>query len=239
MIVPVLLLGGGALTLLMLALTGDAPVPDHPPDLPSAGPGQTRWKLVNALLPELQKAAYSSGIALGLLVGWVAKESGGKLATKPQPGPGDTKYDERGYFQLTPEEAKALGLDHNRLSTDATYSINGGISLINKYAGVADGYSLFPRGSSAYWRLVKLIHSMGSGDVQKLALGAKSAARGSSWSDFEQYARSGAVKTKHSPDKWFAFVNAVYDVGQPFGFGGESTIVGGAFNDIPDPLDCL
>ena len=56
---------------------------------PPAVPGSTGKKGVDAILSKLRKAAFASGIPLGLLVGWIAKESAGRLATKPQPGPGD------------------------------------------------------------------------------------------------------------------------------------------------------
>lgn len=246
MLFPLLLIAGGATALLYLALRSeDRTVPVNEPDAPPA-PGSTRYKLVDKILPDLQRASQSSGIPLGLLVGWIARESGGKLATKPQPGPGDTKLDERGYFQLHPDESKALGFDHQRLSTDPTYSINAGLALIGKYMGQVDALGVAQKGTTYYWRLVKLAHTMGSGAMKKIVAAAQAAGDAKNWDDLEDYALSHdkelLASTKHSPAKWFPFVDEVYATGAPFGFGsGAATLVGAgpAFADIVDPLDCL
>ena len=68
-ILPILLIVGGAGLLVYLSTTKfeDTP-PVHEPDLPTAPKGKTRWPQVNAILGELQKAAESSGIPLGVLV---------------------------------------------------------------------------------------------------------------------------------------------------------------------------
>lgn len=238
MLLPLLLILAGisAAGAAIIATADWDTVPDHPPDVPVGTPGSTGWKRVDAILPELKKASASSGYPLGLLVAWIGKESGGRLDEV-------TRLDERGYFQLIPDESRALGLDHQRLSVDPVYSINAGLLLIGRYAKEADALALFPRGSSAYWRLVKLGHTVGSGDTRKLVDAAKAAGAGSSWEAFEQFALSGAAHTKHSPAKWFPFLAALYRAGQPFGFGSESgqTLVGagGVFDDILDPLDAL
>ncbi len=209
---------------------------------------QTRWKRVNAILGALNAAAKQSGIPLGLLVGWIAKESAGKLSEYPQPGPGDTKADERGYFQLMPAESKAIGVDHQRLSTDSLYSINAGLALIGKYMGTIDRYGIAPRGSSYYWRLVKLAHSMGSGAVGKLVEKAKAQGATKSWDDFKAFSLKQRVNGPQ-PAKWFPFVDEIYTIGQPYGFGPDAQMVAGLFGglpnrrpvytDIPDPLDML
>jgi hypothetical protein len=242
-----LLLGVGGLAFLgaMFLLADDRhdkqPDLDEAPPTPTGSLPLTLYKLINKILGELQKAAQSSGIPLGLIVGWIAKESAGKLAEHPQPGPGDTKLDERGYFQLMPDESKTLGLDHQRLSTDSVYSINAGLLLINKYAQKVDGLGIAQHGTPYFWRVVKLWHTMGGGDVEKLAAGAKSAGQAGNWDAFESHALSGATKTKHSPAKWFPLVDKVYEIGAPYGFGGApTTVVGGAvYDDIPDILDVI
>lgn len=252
MLVPLLLVGGGVAAILAFVLSDkDREVPDHPPDLPPPPPTEasktTRWRGVNAILEELRKAALSSGIPLGLIVGWVARESAGKLAAKPQPGPGDTKMDERGYFQLTPEESKSLGVEHRRLSTDSTYSINAGLLLIGKYMRAVDALNVAPKGSPYYWMLVKLGHTMGSGGMRRVVDGARAAGQASSWQKLEDYALANAsTYSKPSVKKWFPFVDSVREVGASFGFGdAPDTIVGGyparpvAFDDIPDPLDVV
>jgi hypothetical protein len=242
-LVPILLILGGGAALLAFALSSsERPVPVNEPDLPPA-PGSTRYKRVDAILDLLKQAAGASGIPLGVLVGWIAKESGGKLAVHPQPGAGDTKLDERGLFQLMPAESKMLGFDHQRLSTDPVYSINAGLALIGHYMGEADKLGVAQHGSNYYWRLVKLLHTMGSGAVDKIIAAAKADGAVASWEALEEYATSHDAEllhaTKHSPVKWFPFVDEVYATGAPFGFGAATTLVGASFPDIIDPLDCL
>ncbi len=237
MLFPLLLLGGGVAAMVILATSSDdAPVPDHKPDLPPT-PGSTGYRLVDAILEDLRQAAASAGLPLGLLVAWIAKESGGRIGEV-------TKLDERGYFQLMPSESKRLGLDHQRLSTDKTYSINAGLALIGLYMGDVDRLGVARRGTSYYWQLVKLAHTMGTGAMKKIVSAAAAAGSAGSWHDLESYALSHdkelLAATKHSPAKWFPFVDAIYKTGAPFGFGGDATIVGATFfNDIVDPLDCL
>lgn len=260
--VPLLLLaGGGAIVLAFVLAGGDdfGPVPDHKPDLVDPPVAKlngydSRWgvdpktgkvkvyKLVDNMLSELRKASESSGIPLGLLVGWIAKESGGKL--------GDvTRLDERGVFQLMKAESDALGVDHLRLSTDLVYSIGAGLQLIAKYMKLANKLSLAPQGSEFFWRLVKLFHTMGTGSTNVIVKMARTVGEAGSWRQLENFAVShekevfAAIKKAtgagHSPSKWFPLVDAVVQVGQPFGFGAQDTVVGAAFSDIIDPLDCL
>lgn len=245
-------LGVGGLVVLVTG-SDDRDVPEHEPDIAQPMPGSTGYKLVDKILIQLTAAAVSAGLPLGLMVGWIAKESGGKLAET-------TKYDERGLFQLMPDESKTLGLDHQRLSTDLTYSINGGIALIGYYSGKVDKFGVASRGSAYFWLLTKLVHSMGDGAVQKIVKAARDAGMVSSWAALKSYALNNEAEllheTKHSPTKWFNFVDSVYKVGAPFGFGTADSITvsavgldyaratqgattGTIFSDIPDPLDCL
>jgi hypothetical protein len=245
MIGPLLITAGaiGAMFLIFSA-SDNAPVPQHDPDLPLQ-PGSTRYKLVDAIMGELRKAAAASGIPLGVLVGWIARESGGRIGEV-------TKLDERGLFQLMPSESKMLGVDHQRLSEDVPYSINAGLALIGHYMGDVDKLAVTPRGSSYYWRLVKLMHTMGSKAATTIVNAAKTAGVANSWDTLEKYATANDSEflheTKHSPVKWFPLVDKVYDTGEPFGFGidQQTTVVGAwggtsaaNYSDIVDPLDCL
>ena len=244
MFIPILLIGGG-IAIIFAAISGgeDGPVPDHQPDLPPT-PGSTGYSRVDAILPELKQAAQSSGIPLGLLVGWIAKESGGKLADT-------TSLDERGYFQLMPSESQSLGLDHERLSTDEVYSINAGLLLIGQYMKDAQALNIAPMGSSYFWRVVKWIHSQGLGAVKKIVAEAQAAGETGSWNALEGYALENDAHflstTKHSPKKWMTFVDSVYKLGAPFGFGTDSSAsvvalgadAGTLYADIIDPIDCL
>jgi hypothetical protein len=244
--IPILLIAAGTAVVLAVVLTQEV-VPDHPPDLPMPFlPGSTGYKRIDAIMdrlpdgaPGLRTAASTSGIPLGLLVGWIARESGGKIGET-------TKLDERGYFQLHPDESKSLGLDHQRLSTDPQYSINAGLKLIGlKYMPFADKFNIFPKGSSDYWKLVKLGHTMGSGAAAIVVNDARAAGATGSWAALEKYALDHNSelfsKAKHSPAKWFPLVDAVATAGAPFGFGSSSTAVVGeaAFTDIPDILNLL
>lgn len=230
MILPFLLIAAGGAVAAALLASNDESVPEHDPDVPlPAAPGPTGlptttgYKLVDKILPDLQTSASSSGYPLGLMVAWVACESGGKLSEV-------TSLDERGYYQLMPAESKTLGLDHQRLSTDYAYSIASGPLLITHYAAAADKYGIFPKGSSAYYLLTKLGHTMGSGDVKKIVDGAVAVGATGSWGAFEAYALSGAAKTKGSPKKWFPFLRKIYAIGKPFGFGSDATMVSGFYD---------
>ncbi len=181
-------------------------------------PGSSGHKLVDKLLPQLSQLANTSNIPLGLLVGWVAKESGGKLSDT-------TSMDERGYFQLSPDESKRLRLDHQRLSTDSDYSLRAGANLIHEYEGnvqalkipAADGYSAF------YWLLVKLCHTVGVGQTKKWTQGALDAGKADTWSDFESFVRSKSWKGPQ-PKKWLPFMDQLYAIGKPFGFGDAASV---------------
>lgn len=236
MLLPLLFLAGGGAAL-YLALRDNEPVPHHEPDLPPMK-GSTGYKRIDAILGKLKAAATAAGIPLGVLVGWIARESGGKLEEV-------TKLDERGLFQLMPSESQRLGLDHQRLSTDVDYSIAGGIKLIQAYMADVSALGVALAGSSYFWRLVKLCHTMGSGATRSIVAAAKAAGAARSWDSLESFAldhdKDILAATHHSPKKWFPLVDAVADVGAPFGFGDGTAIVGAepAFNDIPDPLDCM
>ncbi len=244
MILPIALIAGGiAALVIVVASSLDGPVPVHEPDLPPV-PGSTRYRKIDAILDELRKASASSGIPLGLLVGWIARESGGRLDEVPKPLKGESDG-ERGYFQLTPSESTALGLDHKRLSTDSVYSINAGLRLIAKYMGVVDSLHVAARWSAYYWMLVKLCHTMGTGAAKKIVEGARAVGAARSWASLREHALDNEARyfslVNHSPSKWFPLVDKVREIGQPFGFGdeGAEAVVGAAFEDIPDPLDCV
>lgn len=194
----------------------DTPLPDVSP----APPGRTGHKRVDVLFPQLETLARQHNIPLGLLVAWIVKESAGVLAKHPQPGPGDTSLDERGYFQLSPEESARLRIDHQRLSTDSDYSLLAGPRLIHEYEPVvqalnipaADGYSAF------YWLLTKLCHTVGTGQTKKWAKAALAAGQADSWNAFKTFVLSKSWKGPQ-PKKWFPFMDDLYRIGAPFGFG--------------------
>lgn len=195
----------------------DAP-PDAPPNamLPTPTPGKTGWKRVDALLPKLRTIAQQTGIPLGLMTAWIAKESGGRLADT-------TSLDERGLYQLMPTESKKLGLDHARLSTDENYSLDAGTKLIREYEAAANALNVAaaPPGSSYHYLLTKTIHTVGGGQTRKWVNAAQAAGAAGSWGDFNDFVM-GQRWTGPQPKKWLPFLAAIYKIGRPFGFGTES-----------------
>lgn len=202
--------------------------PDYPPD-PTLG--KTGYKKVDAILPLLKKASDTSGIPLGLLVAWVIHESRGHIGET-------TSMDERGVFQLSPDESKSLGLDHKRLSTDMQYSIDGGIQAITrKYRPAARALGVAPEGSSYFWLLTKAGHTMGSGQTKKIVESAKSAGEAGSWAALEKHALGMSINGPQ-PKKWFPFLDKIYHTGLPWGFGSDAgaSMVGADF-DLSDLSD--
>lgn len=254
-VIPILLLGIGVGTVVALALAGaDRPVPVHEPEevepeVATRNGYDTRWgrdekgkikvyPLVDKLLPGLTRASAASGIPLGVLVGWIARESGGRIGEV-------TRLDERGIFQLHPDESKSLKLDHQRLSTDLNYSLEAGIALIKKYMGLATKMDAAPPGSEYFWKLVKLAHTMGSGITPKIVAMAKDAGEARTWQRLRDYSLANEKKIlstmKHSPTKWMPFIDKIFNTGRPFGVGSSTEVVvgGEVFHDIVDPLDAL
>jgi hypothetical protein len=139
---------------------------------------------LNQLLPLLRR--YSGDIPVEYLLGWITVESGGKL--------GDlTKICERGYFQVHPEESQDLKLDHDRLSTDAAYSVEGGIKLVRLYAAgvkkLAGQLGLSQTGD-LFWGLVKLRHWIPSAPVRILTQMRRDGAAVADWNSVRQYVNS-------------------------------------------------
>lgn len=195
--------------------------PDALPQLPLQG--KTGWRGVDRILDKLRAQSSANGIPLGLMVGWIGMESGGRLSDR-------TYLNELGLYQLMAKESESIGIDHERLATDLDFSLEAGVKLIKKYAAAVSDLGVAPAGSSYFWRLVKLIHSMGGGQVKKIVNAAKAAGQAGSWEQLERFALDMHVLGPQ-PKKWFPFVDdfryprpkgSVYRAGRPFGFGTEA-----------------
>src|SRR2546428_7690763 len=123
-------------------------------------------------------------IPLELLLGWICVESRGELTKR-------SKLDEAGYFQLGRAERKTLGIDNGLISSDQTYSLDAGITLITNYSRTVTNTYKIHRNSVLHWRMVKFIHTLGFGDVREMIHAMNTEARPiNSWSDIESYAKS-------------------------------------------------
>jgi len=161
------------------------------------------------LAPVLEKDR--NDVPLDFLLGWIAVESNGNLRET-------TSLDERGYFQIHPDESKDLRLDHQRLSVDSDYSIESGIKLIDFYARQAETLGI-PRTSSSFWPIVKFIHAIGMGSAKKFFADMRQHNLSpTDWPAIRNYANSNRERLKkvlkHDPVKWVHNVDAVISKGQ-------------------------
>ncbi|GAB3510805.1 hypothetical protein GCM10027341_49650 [Spirosoma knui] len=133
------------------------------------------------LIPALTK--YRGNWPLDFLLAWIKKESDGSIKSH-------TSLDERGYFQLHPDESKTLNVDHQRLSTDSDYSIQAGIQLVNLRAKSAAKYAAMlgvPASGEVYLALTKLMHWLPFGVQNIVSVMKKKGFAPKSWESFKAF----------------------------------------------------
>ncbi len=174
-----------------------------------------RW--LPKMRDELERLCAVWSVPLGVVVGWIEEESGGR--------PGEsTTLREYGVFQIHPEESKDAGFDHERIRTDPAYGLECGYRLVDHYRRLASKLTaaagVDPDDTSELnWRYAKFAHSIGAGAARRCMLAAGSSC--ASWGTFTAYCRDNEAallqRTRHSPTKWAGMVDRVFETGAPYG----------------------
>jgi hypothetical protein len=187
------------------------------PGAAPARPSRRELELMAEVLPLLERLR--GDIPLDFLLGWVAVESGGNINAK-----GSAKLDERGYFQISREEASSMGLDHDRIRSDKEYSVWAGVQLARRYAKlVQTRFPTVPYGTELFWRIVKFMHAIGMGDAPALLKHMQQdGVEISSWDAVARYAASRGDDLhrrkilRHLPTRFIENVDHLYAAGRRF-----------------------
>jgi len=193
----------------------------------SSPPALAKPAWVRTLVPLLNK--YRGDIPLDYLLGWIAVESNGQIGST-------TSLNERGYFQLHPDESKTLRIDHNRLGQDPDYSVQAGLQVVKYYGNRTKGLGI-NYGTDLFWHVTKLWHWLPTGiraimdDMQRQGF------KPSTWEEFKKYVLEdqqrleriiGSIKSRTKrrdlPPKWHPkvgidFVDKLYRRGRELAAG--------------------
>lgn len=166
----------------------------------------------------IRKEMGATDIPLNMLMGWIQVESGGKMNNLTT----SAGFREAGLFQISEDEAKAIGADQDKIMKDQDYAIRTGIQLARHHADRLDQtlaknpsmQQYFPKGSDMYWRLGMMGFSAGDGTVSKLVTNmANSGEAFKSWDDVMKFVSFNPSGYKHSPIKWTYHINRAFNLG--------------------------
>lgn len=165
-----------------------------------------------ALRPRLEALCATWDVPLPVAAAWIQVESGGRIEET-------TSLDERGFFQLFPEESKDLAVDHSKLSTDVDYSLGAGFLLIGYHRRAVERCCTVD--GELLWRLTKFSHSIGVGAATQIIRSASTSSALATWEDFGAYCHRNEAayvqRFKHSPAKWLNLVDRMFELAAQVG----------------------
>ena len=169
---------------------------------------------IKAVLPTIEQ--YRGNIPLPFILGWIKVESDGKYGDEVT---STIALNERGFFQISIDESKAINADHKRITSDANYSIIAGTQLINYYVNIVKKQG-FTEADEVFWKLVKFCHSAGLGSCLGIIRKMKAAnVLPKTWEGFKQFVYNPANQVAsinrfmQNPGRFISNVEKVFSSG--------------------------